>query len=67
MSLTDLRKGLHLHGPDLRGCVGCEVGAYALRRLKKLAEEKAASGEADAEKKRAAPSPRRWVKPVRPG
>lgn len=62
MSLVEMRKGLHLRGPDLRGCVGCDVGAYAVRRLKKLAADKV-----EAEKTAAASlEPKRWIKPVRP-
>lgn len=57
MALVEMRKGLHLRGPDLRGCFNCPVGAYVARRVSELASS--SSGQTTRR-------PRRWVKPVRP-
>lgn len=56
MSLVEMRKGVHLRGPDLRGCFNCPVGAYVVRRLAQIAEQRASESET--------PAPaRRWIRP----
>ena len=57
-SVLEMRKGLHLRGPDLRGCFNCPVGAYVSRRVAEIAAT-SSTGERKAK-------PKRWVKPVRP-
>ena len=58
MSILEMRKGVHLRGPDLRGCFNCPVGAYVSRRVAEIA----ATSSPDERKAK----PKRWVKPMRP-
>jgi len=57
MALVEMRKGVHLRGPDLRGCYNCPVGAYVTRRLGEIAKRTA---EADGQEPAEA---RRWIRP----